>query len=202
MKMAMKWDTPDGHSPVVPFFNSVSPISKGAIETFDKHTFPVFLEKKKLLLKPGVIADHFYFILKGVIHGYIKEEGKQITTWIEEENEIVGSIRTLGTTKPCEEYLQALEDCELIAIPIIVTEEVFDKYPETNVVARRLWEHNYRSAEARAYLGRIPSAEKKYKQLMNTHPNLINRVSLKYLASYLGMTVETLCRIRARLNKG
>ena len=198
MKPLLKWDTPDGHSPVVPFFNLVSPISKGAIETFDKHTFPVFLEKKKYLLKPGVIADHFYFILKGVIHGYIKEDGKQITTWINEENEIVGSIRTLGTNRPCEEYLQALEDCDLIAIPIRITEEVFDKYPETNVVARRLWEHNYRGAEERAYLGRIPSAEKKYRQFIKNQPNLLNRVSLKYIASYLGMTVETLCRIRAR----
>ncbi len=196
-----KWNTTDGHSPVVPFLNSVAPISKGAIETFDKSTFPVSLEKKKLLLKPGAIADHFYFILKGVIHGYIKEGGREITTWIEDENEIVGSIRTLGTNRPCEEYLQALEDCELIAIPIAVTEEVFDKYPETNVVARRLWEYNYRSAEERAYLGRIPSAEKKYKQFIETKPDLINRIPLKYIASYLGMTVETLCRIRARQNK-
>jgi len=198
MNTVIKWDTPDGHSPVVAYFNLVSPISKGAMDEFDKHTFPVFLEKKKYLLKPGVIADHFYFILKGVIHGYIKEEGKQITTWINEENEIVGSIRTLGSNSPCEEYLQALEDCELIAIPIRVTEEVFYKYPETNVVARRLWEHNYRGAEERAYLGRIPSAEKKYRQFMKTQPNLMSRVSLKYIASFLGMTVETLCRIRAR----
>jgi len=91
-----------------------------------------------------------------------------------------------------------LEDCELIAIPIKVTEEVFDKYPETNVVARRLWEYNYRGAEERAYLGRIPSAEKKYRQFIKNQPGLLNRVSLKYIASYLGMTVETLCRVRAR----
>jgi len=65
-------------------------------------------------------------------------------------------------------------------------------------VARRLWEDNYRGAEERAYLGRIPSAEKKYKKFIEKNPNLMNRIPLKYIASYLGMTVETLCRIRAR----
>ena len=54
-----RWDTIDGHSPVVPFFNAVYPMSPKAMEIFDKNTFPLLLEKKKLLLKPGVVADHF-----------------------------------------------------------------------------------------------------------------------------------------------
>lgn len=82
--------------------------------------------------------------------------------------------------------------------PIVVTEQAFEKYPETNTVARRLWEHNYRGAEERAYLGRITSAERKYKKFIESQPNLMSRVPLKYIASYLGMTVETLCRTRAR----
>jgi len=150
MRNNSKWDTADGHSPVIPFFNSIARLSAEAIEVFDMETFRVTLEKRKLLLKPGTPADHFYFIVKGVIQGYIKENGKQITTWIVAEREIVGSIRTLGTNGLCLEYLQALEDCELIAIPIATTEYVFDHFPETNVVARRLWEYNYRSAEERA----------------------------------------------------
>ncbi|MEO8823856.1 MAG: Crp/Fnr family transcriptional regulator [Ginsengibacter sp.] len=193
-----RWDTQDGHSPFNSFLNSISPVSKEVVQIFDENSFPLFVEKKKFILKPGAKPEHFYFIVKGVVHGFIKEEGKQITTWINEENEIVGSIRTLGTDKLCEEYLQALEDCELIGFPIAITEYVFDNFPETNVIARRLWEHNYRGAEERAYLGRIPSAEKKYKRFIQSNPDLMNRVPLKYVASYLGMTVETLCRIRSR----
>lgn len=192
------WKTVDGYSPLVSFLNTVSPISKEAMDFLDKNTTLLSIEKKKFLLKPGAIVTDFYFIIKGVIHGFIKEGDKQITTWINEEEEIVSSIRNLGTNKPCEEYLQALEDCVLIAIPIAITEEAFEVYPETNAVARRLWEDNYRGAEERAYLGRIPSAEKKYKKFIEKNPNLMNRIPLKYIASYLGMTVETLCRIRAR----
>jgi CRP-like cAMP-binding protein len=195
-----KWQTEDGHSPVIAYFQSIGHLSDGAIREFDENTYPVFIENRKFLLKPGVVADHFYFIVKGVIQGYIKDEGKLITTWINEENEIVGSIRTLGTNEPCREYLQALEDCEVVAIPVAFTEKAFDKYPETNIIARRLWEHNYRGAEDRAYIGRISSADKKYKYFLEKQPNLISRISLKYIASYLGMTLETLSRVRNRQN--
>ncbi len=201
MEATIKWDTPDGHSPLIDFLNSIHPISNEVVKIFDRDSFPVFVEKKKFILKPGAVPEHFYFILKGVVQGFVKEEGRQITTWIMEEGEIVGSIRTLGTTNLCEEYLQALEDCQLIGFPIATTEYVFDHYIETNVIARRLWEHNYRSAEERAYLGRIPSAEKKYNRFVKTHPGLVDRISLKYIASYLGMTLETLSRIRSRQNK-
>jgi CRP-like cAMP-binding protein len=201
MAVTRKWNTIDGHSPVVPFFEKVGPLSQGAIGEFDEKTFPLSIEKKKFLLRPGSVADHLYFIVKGVIHGYIKDDGKQITTWINEENQIVGSIRTLGTTDPCQEYLQALEDCELVALPIAFLEFVFENYHETNFICRRLWEYTYRGAEERAYISRISSAEKKYQHFIKTQPNLLNRIPLKYIASYLGMTIETLSRIRGRQNK-
>jgi CRP-like cAMP-binding protein len=197
MKNNSKWSTPDGHSPVIPFFNSIAPVSEEAVKVLDEETFRITLEKRKLLLKPGSPADHFYFIVKGVIQGYIKENEKKITTWIVAENEIVASIRTLGTNNLCQEYLQALEDSELIAIPIAVTEYMFDNFPETNVIARRLWEYNYRSAEERAYICRIPSARKKYEHFTRIYPHLADRISLKYVASFLGMTLETLSRIRS-----
>lgn len=201
MQSDSKWNTIDGHSPVIPFFLKVGPLSKEAIAEFDKKTLPISIEKKKYLLKPGSKADHLYFIVKGVVHGYIKEGGKQITTWINDEQHLIGSIRTLGTTDPCREYLQTLEDCELVALPIAFLESVFEKYHETNFICRRLWEFTYRGAEERAYICRIPSAEKKYQHFMETQPNLIARIPLKYIASYLGMTIETLSRIRSRQNK-
>ena len=197
-KSKAKWDTADGHSPVVAYLNKIALLSDEVVSHFDENTFPLSIKKRRFLLKPGVIADNLYFIVKGVIQGFIKEDGKQITTWIDDENEIVGSIRTLGNNNLCEEYLQALEDTELVVIPIEFTEFIFTSYPETNFIARRLWEYNYRGAEERALICRITSAEKKYKRFMETKSNLVSRISLKYIASYLGMTLETLSRVRNR----
>lgn len=197
-KIVAKWNTQDGHSPVIAFFKAIAPMPEEVIKEFDKNTFPLFIKKNQFLLKPGSVADHLYFIEKGVIKGSIKEEGKMITTWINEENQIVGSIRTIGTSNPCKEYLQALEDTRLIAMSWDFTECIFNTYPETNIIGRRLWEYSYRSAEERAYICRITSAEKKYKHFIEMHPGLANRISLKHIASYLGMTQETLSMVRGK----
>jgi CRP-like cAMP-binding protein len=193
------WDTTNGHSPVSIFLNSIHPLHKDAIEMIDRETFPVSIQKGKFLMKPGNTGELVYLVLKGVIRAYIKEDGKEITTWINEENEIVGSIRGLGLYIPSDEYLQAIEDTQLIAIPYRMVEHLYDTYPEANIIGRKILEESYRDAEERAYICRIPSAEKKYKRFIETRPRLINRVSLKYIASYLGMTNETLSRVRGRM---
>ena len=166
------------------------------MQVIDQHTFPLSIKKGKFLIKPGSETSHLYFILKGVIRAYIKEDNKEITTWINEENELITSIRAFGLDIPAEEYLQALEETELVAIPNELTEYLYANFPEANIIGRKLLEENYRGAEERAYISRIPLAQKRYQRFIETRPGLINRISIKYVASYLGMTLETLSRIR------
>ena len=193
---AKKWEYSGGHSPLVSFFSMVHPLSSGAIEAIDQETYPLTVQKGKYLLKPGSTGDSLFLILKGVVRAYIVEDGKEITTWINEEHEIVGSIRNFGLSIPSDEYLQALETTDLIVIPYKMVEYFYETFPEANLIGRKLLEENYRGAEERAYISRVPSAEKKYKRFIETRPGLVNRVALKYVASYLGMTLETLSRIR------
>lgn len=196
---SQKWSATNGHSPVSIFMNAIHPVHKDAIEIIDRETFPLSIQKGKFLMKPGNTGELVYLVLKGVIRAYIKEDGKEITTWINEENEIVGSIRSLGLYIPSDEYLQAIEDTNLIAIPYRMVESLYENFPEANIIGRKILEQSYRDAEERAYICRIPSAEKKYKRFIETRPGLVNRVSLKYIASYLGMTNETLSRVRSRM---
>lgn len=194
------WKTASGHSPIADFFRMIHPVSKEAIAVIDEQTYPVSISRGKYLVKPGDTTPHLYLILKGVIRAFIKEDGKEITTWINEENEIVSSIRNLGLSSSYSpEYLQAIENSSLIALPYSVVEYLYEHFPEANVVGRKLLEENYRGAEERAYICRIASAEKKYQHFINTRPGLVNRISLKYIASYLNMTIETLSRVRSRM---
>lgn len=164
----------------------------------DQNTFPVTVQKGKFLIKPGQKADHLYLVIKGAVRAFAKEGKKEITTWINLENEIVGSIRSLGLDIPTEEYVQAIETTQLIGIPYSLVEYVYEHFPETNIIGRKILEESYRYAEERAYICRIPSAVKKYNRFIVTHPGIINRIPLKYIASYLGMTIETLSRVRSK----
>jgi len=188
----------NGTSPFTDLLNQIYPLPWEAISYINQHIAPVSLKKGKFLISPFHENDSLYFIVKGVVRGYIKEEGKEITTWINEENEIVGSIRNLGLKLATEEYLQVLEDSILIEIPKNLIEFLYERYPEANIIGRILLEDNYRGAEERAYLCRIPSAEKRYDRFLETQPGLLNRIPLKYIASYLSITLETLSRVRAK----
>jgi len=179
------------------FLNEIHPLSQDAITTIDREVFYVNVPKGRFLAKPG-LDKNFYLILKGVMRAYVKIEGKEITTWISEENEIAGSINGLITGEAGDEYIQALEETECVGIPAELVQYLFRKYPETNVVGRILLEHCYRNAEERAFITRIPSAEKRYKRFIATRPLLVERISLKYIASYLNMTLETISRVGGR----
>ncbi|TJZ59948.1 Crp/Fnr family transcriptional regulator [Sphingobacterium olei] len=189
---------PNGGKEMLHFFHSLFPLSKPVMVYVLENTRYIKVTKGKFIRSPLDNTETIYFIVKGLMRGFIRDEGVEITTWINEENNVVGSIRNLGLDVDTEEYIQALEDTLLIAISRTCLDELYDRYPETNIIGRKTLEMYYREAEERAYLCRLPSAEKRYKRLAQTRKGLIDRVRLKYLASYLGMKKETLCRIRKK----
>lgn len=180
------------------YFRNYGEISS-QVEKYIQRNF-YFRQIKKLehLIEAGQSNENLFFLLNGVIRGYIIVDKKEITTWINEENEIVGTIRNFGLNEASEEYLQALETTEMLVMPYEAIEHLYEKYPETNKIGRLIIQENYRDAEERAFICRLPHAEDRYRRFINLRGNLVNRIPLKYIANYLNMNLETLSRIRAR----
>jgi CRP-like cAMP-binding protein len=195
-----KWDNKLGNSPLSLFVRSVHPlVSNATIKYIDEHCFYYTVRKGAHLLKAGDTSEYLYLIIKGAFRGYIKQGSKDLTTWIDLENEVMTSIRSLYLHQPSLENIQALEDAELIGASIKDLEYLYEHFPDMNVVGRKLLEKYYIDAEERAYIGRITSATTKYNHLVTTRPDIANRILLRYIASYLGITLETLSRIRSKL---
>ncbi len=184
--------------PLIEFIGQICPLSREIKEFISKHTYLKKVSKGKFLLKAGEICTDYYFIAKGVLRSYLKFDNKEITVWINPENEITTAIRSMSNNKVSDEYIQVIEDAELIVIPYKVMQDFYETFPEMNKVGRTLLEHYYAASEERVYICRIPSAESKYKHFVDSRPELANRISLKYVASYLGMTLETLSRLRGK----
>ena len=194
-----RWKIYNNISPLIDIFKKFHPLNDEIERRINQHTFPISYKKNKYLLSPVDRNKFLFLIVKGVVRGFIKDGSTEITTWISKENEVVGTIRNLWGEGDSEEYLQAFEDVDLIAIPHVLSDYLFENFTEANIVGRKMMELYYRSAEERAYLCRISSAEKRYKRFQASFPDLINRVSLKHIASFLAIRLETLSRIRAKL---
>ena len=176
------------------------PLSEGIKNYFRKHSFACSFLKGKLLLKAGQLSEHIYFIKRGAVRGFIKEGTKDITTWITVEGEVVSSISSLDKKEPALENMQAIEDCELVALTWTDYQDLFTRFPEFNIVARKILQKYYQDAEGRAFIARLTKAENKYLLFMKRYGHLANRIPLKYIASFLGITLETLSRVRKRLS--
>lgn len=194
-----RWKKYNNFSPLISIFKKFHPLNDEIERRINQHTFPISYKKNKYLVSPVDRNKFLFLIVKGVVRGFIKDGSTEITTWIAKENEVVGTIRNLWVEGDSEEYLQALEDVDLIAIPHVLSEYLYENFTEANIVGRKMMEQYYRSAEERAYLCRISSAEKRYKRFLVSFPDLINRVSLKHIASFLAIRLETLSRIRAKI---
>jgi CRP-like cAMP-binding protein len=193
------WNTPSGHSPLSDFIKQIYPVSEGLINYVDKSTFRYSLGKGKHLVRSGETCNYVYLVLKGVLRGYVKEGNKEITTWITAENEMVTSIRGFHKQIPTMKNIQALENCELIGAHFDDLQYLYENYMEMNIVGRKLIEQYYTDAEERAFISRIPKASSRYNRFIATNGALANRIQLKYVASYLGITIETLSRIRGKM---
>lgn len=176
------------------------PLDETARQFMAKRLKPVRINRRKLLLREGEICQHIYFIKSGAVRGYVVEGAQDITTWITVENEMVTSIASLNEQAPCTENIQAIEDCELLTLTYDDLEELYRVSPSFNITGRKLLQRYYWDAEQRAFIARLTKAENKYRHFLNRHQHLANRIPLKFISSYLGMTLETLSRIRKKIS--
>jgi CRP-like cAMP-binding protein len=187
--------------PLAEFISQFYPISDEIKDFIVSATTYQKAPKGTLLLKPGDLCNDYYYIHKGILRSYIKYDDKEITIWINPEGEITTSIRSMAGSRISQEYIQVIENAELVVIPFEAMQELYERFPEMNKVGRMLLEEYYAASEERVFIARIPNAQSRYEHFINSRPELLNRIPLKYVASYLGITLETLSRLRARKMK-
>jgi len=200
LKKAEKAEASADASTLISILNHLHPLTEGVIKFLKEHAYSCSYNKGELLLEEGQVCEHIYFIKKGVVRGFVKEGKREITTWITGEGEMVSSILTFEEKGSAIENMQAIEDCEMLALTLVDLEKLYEQFPEFNIVSRKLLQKYYSDAEGRAFIARLTNAETKYKKFLTRYSHFANRIPLTYIASFLGITLETLSRVRRKIS--
>ncbi|EPY09840.1 Crp/Fnr family transcriptional regulator [Paenibacillus alvei] len=165
----------------------------------------IYLEEYKkgtVLLRQGDVPTNCYFVLQGCVRQYlIHESGKEVTINFYTEEQAITSINAHKQDK-CSEYtFTCLEDTVLVVGELAVEKDMFRKYGQLESLTRQMVEEKFSQVqdEYAAFIASTP--EERFKALLQNRPGLIDRVPQHQLASYLGITPESLSRIKKRVHQ-
>lgn len=181
------------------FINTHHPLSEAARNSLDGCFEKVTLSKNEYLLKEGKVCRHLYFLEKGALRGFYNLDGKEVTHWFAFENDFVTSFHSFITQSPAVENIQLLEGSILWAITKERLEELLERYHEIERFVRIAYEKYYIRLEERFVNAQFKTAAERYEDLLKHAPHILGRAPLGYIASYLGISAETLSRIRSKL---
>ncbi|RYD96605.1 MAG: Crp/Fnr family transcriptional regulator [Sphingobacteriales bacterium] len=167
------------------------------LEEINRAHCRVEMVKGTLLLERGQVADHYYILESGLVRSYLFDyEERDITTGFSGIGDVVIEVASFFQRVPTEDYIQCLTDCVLWKISFDQFQELFHRIP-----AVREWGRSWMAYEL--YRGKIRATEmitlpafRRYQQLLESHPQVLQSAPLKYIASFLGVTDTSLSRIR------
>ena len=178
------------------YFKKFNSLSKEAVEAIVEICSVITIKKNKDLQAIGHTCKTIYFIKKGVARIYYLHDGIDITENFFFENNIIARVESLLTGKPSRKAIQILEDAEIISINANALFELYNRFHEIERLFRKIFEAAYVDTVNRIEGMQFHTAEERYKALLYEAPDVLKRVPLKYVASYLGITQVSLSRIR------
>ncbi len=186
-------------SSLLSYLHSLIPVSSELEKEIQRISKPLSVTRNQSLLNIDERCNNIFFVEKGLLRGFYFEESKEITSWFAQEGEFATCFYSFIAKEPSYETIQSLENSELIQLSYADLQNVYSRFPETERVGRLITENYYMKLEERLLNIQFKTAKERYNKLMNSRPTLLQRASLGQIASYLGITQETLSRIRADL---
>ncbi|WP_394992030.1 Crp/Fnr family transcriptional regulator [Emticicia sp.] len=180
------------------YFNKFQQLSDDAKKALSEVCSTVFVKKNEILQPLGHTCKTIYFLKSGIARIYYYKDGIDITEYFAFEGNIVARAESLFTGKPSQKSIQILEDAEIIAINATQLFKLYDLFPNIERLFRLIFEAAYVDTIHRIESIQFHSAEERYLSLMN-QTEIVQRIPLKHVASYLGITQVSLSRIRATI---
>jgi CRP-like cAMP-binding protein len=180
------------------YIQSYFGVTNEDLEKISSFFKPVSLKKGDYFLKTGRYSDRLGFLQSGIIREFVEVNDKEVTKWISTKGYFVVDLSSFIFQQPARWNIQALTDCELYVIDQKNYLEIGKSIPKWPVLEKLFIAKCFTILEDRILSHLSLSAEERYTQLFDFNKELFNTVPLQYLASMLGMTPETLSRLRKK----
>ncbi len=176
------------------------PMSDNIASEIAENFEPVSLNKNDLLLKEGSVCNDYFFLEQGFMRAYTFDtEGNEVTTNFYGRNSIVFEVASYIKRTPSRENIQALTDCFGWKGNYTNLQNLFHTSPEFRGFARVVLVNSFIELKERTLSMINLTAEKRYEILLKSRQDIIQNVSIKHIASFLGITDTSLSRIRKEI---
>ena len=161
---------------------------------FTEFTYP----KGTVFIKEGNYCSELFFLKSGLVRSYCYDQEKEITTWFYFADDIFTSLYSFFSRRRGFENFETLEDSTAFSIQQKDLDRLYDSYPKLERFMRLHLEESVAAYDYHTKGFLFMTAAKRYEQLLSLFPDIEQRVNLGHIASYLGITQETLSRIRSK----
>ena len=168
---------------------------RSIIEVITEIAYP----KGYRLLNADKTERNIYFIRKGIVRAFIDSSDDEITFWFGKEGDTVVSMRSYVAHQKGYENVELLEDCILYKLNVTALNALFATDIHIANWGRKFAEQELLKTEERLIARQFRTASERYDELIRNNPELLQRIQLSYIASYLGITQVSLSRIRKKI---
>jgi CRP-like cAMP-binding protein len=154
--------------------------------------------KNQLLLQAGQVADHIFFVNQGILRHFFVDGKHDGTVWFSFENDLVTDVGSFITRRPSEHSILTITEAEILTLKHADLQQLYARHQVWERFGRLTAEQYLIGQIERAYSLLHKSATEKYEELLARHPKIVQHVPLHQIASYIGVSFETLSRIRAK----
>jgi CRP-like cAMP-binding protein len=161
---------------------------------------PKKMRKRQYLLQEGDVCKYQAFVEKGILRSYtVDDKGAEHVLQFATEGWWIADLSSYLTGEPSSFHIDAIEDAELLLISKASWNEALEKIPQLERYFRILIQNHLIATQKRLMQSLSDTAEAKYLRYINLYPDCLQRIPQHMIASYLGVTRETLSRLRRQL---
>ncbi len=175
------------------------PLSKEDIRTISESFSSITIPKNTMLEVENTSTKYLYFIINGYVRVFYTKEGEERTTQINCPSGFITSFQSFITNSKAYDNVQTISECNLLRVTKDSLDKLNKNVKDWGIYGEKIYEQALIYNEDRTRDMILLTAEERYLKLMKTQPDIIQNVSLQYIASYIGIKPESLSRIRRQI---